>query len=169
MIGGKRRVRARPVAAGADARNGGRTDMNVEAILRSKGRQVTTIAADATIAAAVQQLTSRGIGALVVSGDGAEVEGIVSERDIVRGLAEHGADLLRRSVGELMTRRVYTCSPDDSIADLMAQMTERRIRHLPVLRDGALCGIISIGDVVKNRLDEVEFEASSLRTFIASA
>jgi CBS domain-containing protein len=141
--------------------------MNVEAILRSKGRQVATISPDATIAAAVQELTSRGIGALVVSGDGVEVEGIVSERDIVRGLTDHGADLLRRSVGELMTRRVYSCSPDDSVADLMAQMTERRVRHIPVLRDGALYGIISIGDVVKNRLDEVEFEANSLRSFIA--
>jgi CBS domain-containing protein len=143
--------------------------MNVEAILRSKGRQVATIAPEATIAAAVQQMTSRGIGALIVSSDGAEVEGIVSERDIVRGLTEHGADLLARSVADLMTRRVYNCAPEDSVADLMAQMTDRRIRHLPVMRDGRLCGIISIGDVVKNRLDEVEFEASSLRSFIASA
>jgi CBS domain-containing protein len=138
--------------------------MNVEAILRAKGRQVATIAPGATVAAAVQQLTSRGIGALVVSADG-----VFSERDIVRGLAEHGVDLLRSSVADLMTRRVITCSPEDSVADLMAQMTERRIRHLPVMRDGALCGIISIGDVVKNRLDEVEFEASSLRNFIVSA
>jgi len=143
--------------------------MNVEAILRSKGRQVTTIAPDATIAAAVQQMTGRGIGALVVSGDGVEVEGIVSERDIVRGLTEHGVGLLSQSVADLMTRRVYHCAPEDSVADLMAQMTDRRIRHLPVTRDGRLCGIVSIGDVVKSRLDEVEFEASSLRSFIASA
>jgi CBS domain-containing protein len=143
--------------------------MNVEAILRSKGRQVATIAPGATVAAAVRELTGRGIGALIVSSDGVEVEGIISERDIVRGLTEHGAELLSRSVAELMTRRVYNCAPEDSVADLMAQMTDRRIRHLPVVRDGRLCGIISIGDVVKNRLDEVEFEASSLRSFIASA
>jgi CBS domain-containing protein len=149
--------------------DGRRMNMNVEAILRAKGRQVTTIAPDATIAAAVHQMTSRGIGALVVTGNGAEVAGIVSERDIVRGLSEHGDGLLGATVADLMTRRVISCSPDDSVADLMSQMTERRIRHLPVMRDGALCGIISIGDVVKNRLDEVEFEASSLRNFIVSA
>lgn len=141
--------------------------MNVEAILRSKGSRVVTIGPDHTIAAALRELSSRGIGALVVSANGMRVDGIISERDIVRGLAEHGAELLRMCVGEVMTRRVVTCDPSDSLEDLMAEMTNRRIRHLPVLRDDRLCGIVSIGDVVKNRLDEVEYEARSLRSFIA--
>jgi CBS domain-containing protein len=141
--------------------------MNVETILRTKGRDVATIGPEATIGEAVQRLGARGIGALVVSRDGAEVDGILSERDIVRGLADHGAALLSERVGDLMTRRVHTCTPDDAVEDLMGMMTQKRIRHLPVLKDGALCGIVSIGDVVKNRLDEIEFEASSLRSMIA--
>jgi CBS domain-containing protein len=141
--------------------------MNVETILRTKGRDVATIGPEATIGEAVQRLGARGIGALIVSHDGAEVDGILSERDIVRGLADHGAALLSERVGDLMTRRVHTCTPEDAIEDLMGMMTQKRIRHLPVIKDGALCGIVSIGDVVKNRLDEIEFEASSLRSMIA--
>ncbi len=94
--------------------------------------------------------------------------GILSERDIVHALAERGIALLELPVAALMTRHVFTCKPSDAIAGLMAEMTERRIRHLPVLEDGRLVGIVSIGDVVKNRLDEVEDEASSLRQFITS-
>jgi CBS domain-containing protein len=141
--------------------------MNVETILRTKGSDVATIGPEATIGEAVQRLGARGIGALVVSRDGTEVEGILSERDIVRGLADHGAGLLAQRVGDLMTRRVHTCAPEDAVEDLMGMMTQKRIRHLPVVKDGALCGIVSIGDVVKNRLDEIEFEASSLRSMIA--
>jgi CBS domain-containing protein len=143
--------------------------MNVETILRSKGRTVATIRPNETIGAAVGELISRNIGALVVSEDGESVDGIISERDIVHALADHGADLLSRSVGEVMTRRVITCDPSDSVEKLMAEMTNRRIRHFPVVQDGRLCGIVSIGDVVKNRLDEVEYEARSLRSFIAGA
>ena len=142
--------------------------MNVETILRSKGGAVTTVAPRATIRDAVALLRRERIGALVVSG-GARVEGILSERDIVHGLADRGAPLLDATVEELMTRRVFTCTPRDSVGDLMAMMTERRIRHIPVLKDGALAGIVSIGDVVKHRLDEIEYEASSLRSFIAGA
>jgi len=141
--------------------------MNVEAILRSKGSGVATIPPETTIAAAIRELRSRGIGALVVSEDGHSVAGILSERDIVHALAEHGAELLKLTVDRLMTRRVVTCRPEDTVSELMARMTERRFRHLPVLKDGALCGIISIGDLVKNRIEEVEFEADSLRHFIA--
>ena len=143
--------------------------MNVETILRSKGRAVATIRPSETIGAAVGELISRNIGALVVSEDGKSVDGIISERDIVHALADHGADLLRRHVADVMTRKVINCEPSDSIEKLMAEMTNRRIRHFPVVQDGKLCGIVSIGDVVKNRLDEVEYEARSLRSFIAGA
>jgi CBS domain-containing protein len=141
--------------------------MNVETILRDKGDWVATIRSDATIAAAVEMLNRERIGALVVSDDGAEVAGVLSERDIVRALGLHGEDLLSRPVDEIMTRDVITCRPVDTVGELMSEMTNRRIRHLPVVADGRLRGIVSIGDVVKNRLDEVEFEASSLRSFIA--
>ena len=143
--------------------------MNVEAILKGKGRSVMTIAPTATVGDAVDLLREKGIGALVVSSDGATVAGILSERDVVHALADRGAGLLALQVSALMTRHVFTCQPGDSIDELMAEMTERRIRHLPVLENGRLAGIVSIGDVVKNRLDEIEAEASSLRQFITSA
>jgi CBS domain-containing protein len=141
--------------------------MNVEAILKGKGRSVATVPPDATIEEAVNELRRRGIGALVVSRDGVTVDGILSERDVVHALADRGSGLLDLPVSALMTSRVFTCTSRDSIAELMAMMTDRRIRHLPVVEDGRLSGIVSIGDVVKMRLDEVEYEASSLRSFIA--
>ena len=143
--------------------------MNVETILRNKGNRVATIRPEATVADAVDMLNRERIGALVVSEDGARVDGILSERDIVMALADHRADLLSRNVDEIMTRKVVTCEPGDSVGDLMAEMTNRRIRHFPVVADGRLRGIVSIGDLVKSRLDEVEFEASSLRSFISGA
>ncbi|HYM03170.1 MAG TPA: CBS domain-containing protein [Stellaceae bacterium] len=143
--------------------------MNVESILRNKGNAVATIRPSATIREAVSMLRRRGIGAIVVSENGSTVDGILSERDIVHALDDHGTNLLEDRVEQLMTQRVITCSPRDSLDELMAKMTERRIRHIPVLRDGALAGIVSIGDVVKHRLDEIEFEANSLRSFIAGA
>jgi CBS domain-containing protein len=143
--------------------------MNVETILRTKGSGVATIRPDETVGAAVSELISRNIGALVVSQDGEIVDGIISERDIVLGLADHGAALLSLNVAAMMTRRVVTCRLSDSVDQLMAEMTNRRIRHFPVVEDGRLRGIVSIGDVVKSRLDEVEYEASSLRSFIAGA
>jgi CBS domain-containing protein len=143
--------------------------MNVETILRTKGRAVATIRPDETVGAAVEALISRNIGALVVSENGESVDGIISERDIVHGLADRGADLLALKVSQVMTPRVVTCDPSDTVDQLMAEMTNRRIRHFPVVEDGRLCGIVSIGDMVKNRLDEVEYEARSLRSFIAGA
>ena len=143
--------------------------MNVETILRHKGRRVATIRADATIEKAVELLRRNGVGALVVSDDGTSVDGILSERDIVLGLFKCGGDLLSRPVGEVMTREVITCEPEDSVSDLMAEMTNRRIRHFPVIADGQLGGIVSIGDLVKSRLDEMEFETRSLRSFIAGS
>jgi CBS domain-containing protein len=141
--------------------------MNVDAILRAKGDTVTLVTPQTPIAEAVAVLRRDGIGALVVSRDGVAVDGILSERDIIHGLARMGPQLLDAKVEQLMTRRVFTCTPRDSIADLMAEMTKRRIRHIPVVQDGELAGIISIGDVVKHRLDEMEYETSSLRSFIA--
>ena len=143
--------------------------MDVETILRNKGRTVATIRPDDTVRAAVEALVSGNIGALVASEDGEIVDGIISERDIAHALARHGAGLLSLTVAEVMTRSVVTCDPTESVGELMAEMTNRRIRHLPVVRDGKLCGIVSIGDVVKNRLDEIEYEARSLRSFIAGA
>ena len=141
--------------------------MNVETILRNKGNWVATIRPDATIAEAVDMLHRERIGAIVVSNDGDGVDGILSERDIVAALAEQGTNLLSRSVDDVMTHDVITCDPGDTVGELMAEMTNRRIRHFPVVSEGRLCGIVSIGDLVKNRLDEVEFEAKSLRSFIA--
>jgi CBS domain-containing protein len=141
--------------------------MDVETILREKGPHVETIRPQATIAEAIARLVQERIGALVVSIDGATVDGMLSERDVVVALSRYGADLLFQPVERVMTRTVVTCSPADSVSELMAEMTNRRIRHFPVIAAGSLAGIISIGDLVKNRLEEVEFEAMSLRSFIA--
>jgi CBS domain-containing protein len=143
--------------------------MNVHTILRGKGKSVVTIHPDATIERAVAVLRLRGIGALVVSDDGEKVAGILSERDIVEALGRYGSELFSVSVSEIMTCPVVACEPDDSVAELMAEMTNRRIRHFPVMEGGRLVGIVSIGDLVKSRLDEIEFEAHSMRSFIAGA
>ena len=143
--------------------------MDVNTILRNKGRSVAMIHSAATIERAVALLRIRGIGALVVSNDGESVDGIISERDIVHALAHHGSGLLSLTVAEVMTRPAVTCDPAESVGELMAEMTNRRIRHFPVVRNGRLCGIVSIGDVVKSRLDEIEHEAHSMREFIAGA
>lgn len=143
--------------------------MNVESILRAKGRQVVTIAPEASVADAAQLLRRKSIGALVVSADGNRIEGILSERDIVHAFAESGGAALGLRVADVMTRQVVTCAPSDTIAELMAEMTRARIRHLPVVEQTRLVGLVSIGDVVKNRLEEMEYEAMSMRQFIAGA
>ncbi len=143
--------------------------MNVASILRQKGRSVFTIAPNATIASAVALLRRHGIGALVVSRDGEAIDGILSERDIVHALADHGGKALELDITQIMSRHVVTCDEGDAVADLMGLMTQRRMRHLPVVENGKLAGMISIGDVVKNRIDEVVEEATSMREFIASA
>jgi CBS domain-containing protein len=138
--------------------------MKVESILAAKGESVETIRPDREIALAAVKLRDARIGALVVSTDGKEVKGIISERDIVRGLAERGANVLDLTVRNLMTPKVIACTPEDSVTHLMKLMTSKRIRHLPVISaEGELCGIVSIGDVVKNRLEELELEATVLR------
>jgi CBS domain-containing protein len=140
--------------------------MQVMQILKEKGAEVTTMAADASIADAIRTLNEKRIGAIVVANRRGDVEGILSERDLIHAVAERGADFLTARIADLMTRHVFTCTPETSIEELMRQMTLRRIRHLPVLRDGQLCGIVSIGDVVKNRLLELETEATTLREYI---
>ncbi len=143
--------------------------MKVRDVLGTKGGGVATIRAEAAISTVVRRLRLEGIGALVVSEDDAQVVGIISERDIVTGLADQGVELLEKRVIDLMTTPVKTCSPEVSIKDVMAIMTRSRVRHLPVVTEGRLVGIISIGDVVKNRLEEVELEADVLRdAYIAS-
>lgn len=140
--------------------------MKVSDILRSKGHEVATVAPTATVTEALARLADADVGALVVSTTGESPEGIVSERDIVRHLARSGAGVLDGPVSAIMTADVVTCSPDDTVGDLMARMTERRIRHLPVVTDGRLDGIISIGDVVKVRVRELEEERHHLESYI---
>jgi CBS domain-containing protein len=137
--------------------------MNVDGILHAKGARVVTIGPERTIGDLVRGLREERIGAMIVSQDGQSVLGIISERDVVRGLAERGPGILNVHVSELMTRDVVACAPRDTVKQVMAEMTRRRIRHLPVVADGVLCGIISIGDVVKNRLEEMETETNVLR------
>ena len=140
--------------------------MKVRNIIGDKGREVATIRSESTISTAANLLKLKGIGALVVSEDGSQVAGIISERDIVRGLVDHGHELLEMRVTELMTRTVKTCALDADVTEVMGEMTRSRVRHLPVLEKGALVGIVSIGDVVKNRLGELETETNVLRDFI---
>jgi CBS domain-containing protein len=141
--------------------------MNVQSIIGAKGAVVATISQTATLREAVEALTERRIGALVVSGDGRAIEGIVSERDIVRATATGGQSALDSSVGSVMSIDVVTCSAGDGVDRLMSLMTERRIRHLPVVDDrGHLAGIVSIGDVVKARLAELEQENHALAEYI---
>jgi CBS domain-containing protein len=137
--------------------------MRVSDILDAKGHEVETTVPDASVSRASQRLRTSHIGALVVSSDGARVEGLISERDIVYGIARHGVAALEMPVRELMHRTPPTCSVDDTIHTVMAYMTRARVRHLPVLDHGKLCGIVSIGDIVKNRLDEAEREVVYLR------
>jgi CBS domain-containing protein len=142
--------------------------MTVAAILAEKGRDVLTIGATQTIAEAVAILAKRRVGALVVVESGDRIVGIVSERDIVRALAT-GADALKQPLSSVMTRDVMTCSDGETIDSVMSRMTKGRFRHLPVAENGRLTGIISIGDVVKARIEQVEREAEEMRAYIATA
>lgn len=142
--------------------------MNVDAILRDKGNAVETARPNWSVADICTRMHELGVGALVVSVDGSRVDGIVSERDVIRQIAQGGASTLERPVAEIMIRSVVTCQRSDNIAHLMETMTERRIRHLPVVEDDDLVGIVSIGDVVKHRIRETELEAHALREYISS-
>ena len=139
--------------------------MSVAEILRSKGNAVFSITPQLTLARACAELEARGVGALVVC-DGDRVAGVFSERDVVRALAQDGARALDRPVSAYMTEKVIFAEPREEMSALMARMTDRRIRHLPVMADGRLAGVVSIGDVVKHHIAEVECEASALREYI---
>lgn len=143
--------------------------MTVAAILSSKGRDVMTVEVDTSIREAVHILAERRIGAIVVTDPFRRILGIVSERDIVRALSRSGPEALEGPVSSIMTAKVVTCSEIDTINHVMERMTEGRFRHLPVVEEGRLAGIVSIGDVVKARIQQVEREAEEMRTYIAMA
>ena len=140
--------------------------MYVSTILKNKGSGVVTASGDVKVSEIVQILKDKRIGAVVISDDGATVAGILSERDIVRALAEQGAKILDGRAEALMTRDVVKCASNRTIADVMSTMTEGRFRHLPIVDDGTLVGIVTIGDVVKLRLQEVEAESEAMRELI---
>ena len=144
--------------------------MDIEGILAGKGREVSTIRPETLVAEAVQRMRRERISALVVSTDGTSIDGIISDRGIMHAIADRGVEVLKERIDRIMTKEVLTCSPQDSVSAMMAVMTERRIRHIPVT-DGnrRLCGIISIGDVVKHRLDEIEREAEAMRDYISGS
>ena len=140
--------------------------MHVRAILQAKGNAVVTTRPEATIAETSRLLVERRIGAVIVLDGAGTIVGVLSERDIVAGIAAHGARVTAMSVAELMTRDVVLCLPDATVEEVMAMMTNRRIRHLPVVEQGKLLGIVSIGDAVKSRLDEAALEVDSLRQYV---
>ena len=142
--------------------------MIVEHILQTKGSSVITIVEDKLIADAVRVLNENNIGALVVLDASGRISGILSERDIVRRLKEDGNSLMRIAVSECMTPKPFTCQPSATIDEVMSLMTKRRIRHLPVVNGSTLAGVISIGDVVKRKIEEIEEEAAAMREYIAS-
>ena len=140
--------------------------MQISQLLRHKGREVATIDGSESVRTALAVLADKGIGALVVSSDGRHIDGIVSERDVARGLHERGAGLLTEPVSSVMTAQVHTCTLEAGVHDLARTMTDHRVRHVPVVDGGALVGIVSIGDVVKARLDELEEERKQLVDYI---
>jgi len=136
---------------------------------RNLGGDIVSIEPTANLAAAAKSLSAHRIGAVLIRGAGGRLAGILSERDIVRALSEHGADALALPVGQVMTREVTTCGEDDSVASIMERMTAGKFRHLPVIANGQLVGLISIGDVVKQRVEEIESESEAMRDYIQTA
>ena len=144
--------------------------MIIESILKSKGSEVQTIAPDATVAETLHRMRHERIGALVVCEDKTSIAGIISDRGIMDAIVDRGVEVLSERVGSVMTRDVFTCSRHDRVSAVMALMTNRRIRHVPVVEDdGRLRGIVSIGDVVKHRLDEIQREARAMREYIGGS
>jgi len=142
--------------------------MTIASVLRGKGSDVETIAADASVFDAVRKLGEKRIGALLVM-EGGRIAGIMSERDVIYCLRNHGADVLQSPVSRVMTAPAITAETSMSVLTALALMTQRRIRHLPVVEDGSLKGIVSIGDLVKHRMERIEAEAEAMRTYIQSA
>ncbi|WP_020575829.1 CBS domain-containing protein [Actinopolymorpha alba] len=141
--------------------------MRINDVIRGKGAQVVTVTPGTLVRQLLRVLAEHNIGAAVVSTDRSTIEGIVSERDIVRHLTTSGIEILEGPVSSIMTEQVHTCTPADTVDELMRLMTERRIRHVPVLVDGKIAGLVSIGDVVKTRIGELEFEREELEKYIA--
>ena len=142
--------------------------MKVATILKDKGAKVTTLEGDTSLEDAIKALAQHRIGAVVILDAQEHIAGVFSERDAVRAISEEGADALRRPISDLMTRKVISCSREDSLDQVLEQMTEGRFRHLPVVEGGQLCGIISIGDVVKLKIASTESEAEALREYITT-
>ena len=143
--------------------------MTISIILASKGREVVTIAPNASLASAVGLLVEKRIGAVLILGADRRVVGILSERDVVRALAERGAGALEEPVSQTMTRKVSTCNENESVFNIMERMTEGRSRHVPVVDQGQLVGIVSIGDVVKHRLHEMQRDSATMHEYILTA
>jgi CBS domain-containing protein len=143
--------------------------MTVSIILAGKGREVVTIEPHATVAAAIDLLAQKRIGAVLILGADRHIIGILTERDIVRVLAERGAAALDDPVSAVMTRKVFSCNENDTIPSIMERMTEGKFRHVPVIDQGRLAGIISIGDVVKHRLQQMEQDSAAMRDYILTA
>ncbi|WP_328442698.1 CBS domain-containing protein [Amycolatopsis sp. NBC_00438] len=141
--------------------------MRIADLLRKKGTAVATVTPETTVTTLLAGLADKNVGAMVVVAPDGSIAGIVSERDVVRRLNDHGPTLLDGPVAAIMTTLVASCGPDDSVDQLSVLMTERRIRHVPVLDDGRLAGIISIGDVVKNRMEELEKSQEQLEAYIS--
>ena len=143
--------------------------MRITDVLRVKGTRIVTVTPDTTVRQLLAVLAEHGIGAVIVSHDGTSVDGIASERDIVRAFAKRGAAAMSEPVTAIYTAEVHTVTPETQIEEVMRMMTERRVRHAPVVLDGSLRGIVSIGNVVKNRIDELETERAALTDYITSA
>jgi CBS domain-containing protein len=142
--------------------------MNISQILKAKGRAVATARPDATVSEIIAKLAQKKIGAIVVVGDKGEVVGILSERDVIRRLAERGEAALKESVSQSMTASVISCQETSTLEEMMEVMTQGRFRHVPVIEDGALVGIVSIGDIVKHHIAEVEMEVTAMRDYFAT-
>ena len=140
--------------------------MQVSVVLQDKGSEVITVGPDLVLADVIALLDRHRIGAVIVSADGRHIDGVLSERDIVRALAADGPSALESTSRSVMTSEVYTCDPDSTVETLMSVMTERRCRHVPVVIDGELAGVVSIGDVVKSRISALEIETQVLHEYI---
>lgn len=142
--------------------------MDIQAILAVKGRAVSTIRPEVPVAEAMRRMREERIGALVISEDGSRIQGIISDRGILHAITERGVGVLEERIDGIMAREVFTCTPRDRVGSIMRLMTDQRIRHIPVVgEDGLLYGLISIGDVVKHRMDEVQREAEAMREYIS--
>jgi CBS domain-containing protein len=142
--------------------------MKIQSILNTKGRDVITVSPETTVRDAVSVICEKRIGAVVVVGEDRMIDGIFSERDLIRGINETGADVLDKPVKDIMTREVQTCGRFDAIVDVMGLMTRRRFRHIPVVENGKLIGLVSIGDAVKARIADAESEAEALKEYIST-